>query len=120
MNLAFLVLLCIFTTVADYIFESAAIKTSPPWLDDTFTVSFDQATKSLSTFCLSVLVYQNLVPISLVISVELVKTMQSWLIYKDLELYYDKTDSPTVPKNYNIVFRTNVGGRSRPNKSHIQ
>lgn len=51
---------------------------------------------------LSVLLYQNLVPISLIITVEIVKTIQSWLIFQDLEMYYEKLDSPAIPRNYNI------------------
>lgn len=47
-------------------------------------------------------VFQNIVPISLYISIELVKTIQAFFIYQDADMYYEPLDHPCVPKTWNI------------------
>ncbi len=47
-------------------------------------------------------VFQNIVPISLYISIEIVKTIQAFFIYQDIEMYYEPLDHPCVPKTWNI------------------
>lgn len=54
------------------------------------------------TFWAALIVFQNLVPISLYISLEIVRTLQAVFIYSDVEMYYDKIDQPCVPKSWNI------------------
>src|SRR5271169_2201873 len=54
------------------------------------------------TFWTCVILFQNLVPISLYISIEIVKTAQVFFIYSDIEMYYEKLDYPCVPKSWNI------------------
>lgn len=54
------------------------------------------------TFWAAVILYQSLVPISLYISIEIVKTCQVFYIYSDCYMYYDKIDYPCTPKSWNI------------------
>jgi phospholipid-translocating ATPase len=54
------------------------------------------------TFWAAVILFQNLVPISLYISIEIVKTCQAFFIYSDTEMYYEKLDYPCTPKSWNI------------------
>lgn len=54
------------------------------------------------TFWAALIVFQNLIPISLYISLEIVRTLQAVFIYSDVEMYYDKIDQPCVPKSWNI------------------
>ncbi|KAK7917133.1 hypothetical protein PG985_010741 [Apiospora marii] len=54
------------------------------------------------TFWAAVIVFQNLVPISLYISLEIVRTLQAVFIYNDVGMYYDAIDQPCVPKSWNI------------------
>jgi hypothetical protein len=42
------------------------------------------------------------VPISLYISIEIVKTIQAYFISQDIEMYYEGYDTPCVPKSWNI------------------
>ncbi|GAA6022484.1 hypothetical protein JCM10207_008529, partial [Rhodosporidiobolus poonsookiae] len=53
-------------------------------------------------FGAALVLFQNIVPISLVITVELVKTIQAFFIYSDIDLYYEPLDLPCVPKTWNI------------------
>ncbi|POS84150.1 P-type ATPase-like protein [Erysiphe pulchra] len=54
------------------------------------------------TFWAAVILFQNLVPISLYISLEVIKTCQAFFIYSDSEMYYAKIDYPCTPKSWNI------------------
>ncbi|KAK3903448.1 hypothetical protein C8A05DRAFT_43319 [Staphylotrichum tortipilum] len=54
------------------------------------------------TFWAAVIVFQNLIPISLYISLEIVRTLQAFFIYSDIGMYYDKIDQPCIPKSWNI------------------
>ena len=54
------------------------------------------------TFWASVILFQNLVPISLYISLEIIKTAQAFFIYSDTFMYYEKLDYPCTPKSWNI------------------
>ncbi|GAA5863156.1 hypothetical protein JCM3774_001439 [Rhodotorula dairenensis] len=53
-------------------------------------------------FGATLILFQNIVPISLVITVELVKTIQAFFIWQDIDLYYEPLDLPCVPKTWNI------------------
>jgi phospholipid-translocating ATPase len=54
------------------------------------------------TFWAALILFQNLVPISLYISLEIIKTLQAFFIYSDTYMYYDKLDYPCTPKSWNI------------------
>lgn len=54
------------------------------------------------TFWAALIVFQNLVPISLYISLEIVRTLQAIFIYSDVEMYYEAIDQPCIPKSWNI------------------
>lgn len=54
------------------------------------------------TFWAALIVFQNLIPISLYISLEIVRTLQAVFIYSDVEMYYEPIDQPCVPKTWNI------------------
>ncbi|KAG5368999.1 Phospholipid-transporting ATPase DNF2 [Yarrowia sp. C11] len=56
----------------------------------------------LVTFFASLILYQSLVPISLYISIEIVKTIQAFFIYSDVQMYYAPIDYPCTPKSWNI------------------
>ncbi|KAL8972313.1 MAG: hypothetical protein Q9183_000619 [Haloplaca sp. 2 TL-2023] len=75
-------------TSSDF-FEFGSIGGSPP-LD------------GFITFWSCVILFQNLVPISLYISVELIRLAQAFFIYSDTFMYYDRIDYPCTPKSWNI------------------
>ncbi|KAK7402478.1 phospholipid transporting ATPase [Neonectria punicea] len=54
------------------------------------------------TFWAAIILFQNLVPISLYITLEIVRTLQAIFIYSDVEMYYEKIDQPCIPKSWNI------------------
>jgi len=70
-------------------FEFGGIARSPP-LD------------GFITFWSCVILFQNLVPISLYISIEIIRTLQAFFIYSDTSMYYERIDYPCTPKSWNI------------------
>ncbi|TGZ83219.1 phospholipid-translocating P-type ATPase [Ascodesmis nigricans] len=70
-------------------FEFGSIGGSPP-------------VDGIVTFWTAVILFQNLVPISLYISIEIIKLAQAFFIYSDVDMYYDKLDYPCTPKSWNI------------------
>ncbi len=65
-------------------------------------VSTSNIINALVIFGSCLVVFQNIVPISLYISIEIVKTIQAFFIYQDIEMYYAPLDYPCVPKTWNI------------------
>ncbi|KAL1641076.1 phospholipid transporting ATPase [Diplodia intermedia] len=54
------------------------------------------------TFWAAVILFQNLVPISLYITLEIIRTIQAFYIYLDVNMYYEKLDYPCTPRSWNI------------------
>lgn len=54
------------------------------------------------TFWAALILFQNLVPISLYISLEIVRSVQAFFIFSDTYMYYEKIDYPCTPKSWNI------------------
>ncbi|QPG77088.1 hypothetical protein FOA43_004487 [Brettanomyces nanus] len=59
-------------------------------------------TNGIVGFFVSLILYQSLVPISLYISIEIIKTAQAFFIYSDVNMYNERLDYPCVPKSWNI------------------
>lgn len=49
---------------------------------------------SVIIFVSSLVVFQNIVPISLYITIEIVKTIQAYFIFQDIEMYYEPCELP--------------------------
>ncbi|KAF9276469.1 hypothetical protein BGZ68_009992 [Mortierella alpina] len=54
------------------------------------------------SFMMSVITFQNLVPVALYLTVEGVKTIQAYFIYQDQGLYYEERDIPCIPRSWNL------------------
>ncbi|EKM80737.1 hypothetical protein AGABI1DRAFT_119321 [Agaricus bisporus var. burnettii JB137-S8] len=50
-----------------------------------------------------VILYNNLIPISLIVTMEIVKFQQAQLINSDLDMYYAKTDTPALCRTSSLV-----------------
>lgn len=66
-----------------------------------------QGTNAVKTFFSDILTYwvlfSNLVPISLFVTVEIVKFYQAYLISSDLDMYYKETDTPAICRTSSLV-----------------
>ncbi len=50
-----------------------------------------------------IILYNNLIPISLIVTMEVVKYQQAQLINSDLDMYYSKTDTPALCRTSSLV-----------------
>lgn len=50
-----------------------------------------------------IILYNNLIPISLIVTMEVVKFQQAQLINSDLDMYYAKTDTPALCRTSSLV-----------------
>ncbi|KAH3668933.1 hypothetical protein OGAPHI_002688 [Ogataea philodendri] len=66
------------------------------------TIAGSAVSNGILEFFVALILYQSLVPISLYISVEIIKTAQAFFIYSDVNMYYKKLDYPCTPKSWNI------------------
>ncbi|CAK9435324.1 uncharacterized protein LODBEIA_P57110 [Lodderomyces beijingensis] len=66
------------------------------------TIAGTPALNGLVGFFVAVILYQSLVPISLYITIEIIKTAQAFFIYSDVGMYYPKLDFPCTPKSWSI------------------
>lgn len=66
------------------------------------TIAGSPAMNGLVGFFVALILYQSLVPISLYISIEIIKTAQAFFIYSDNAMYYEKLDYPCTPKSWSI------------------
>lgn len=57
----------------------------------------------LVTFGNSLITFQNIVPISLYISIEVVRTIQAYFIFDDYDIYYEKTNRRTIARSWNLA-----------------
>lgn len=55
-----------------------------------------------TTFFNALITFQNVVPISLYISIEFVRTCQAAFIYFDSEMYYEPADQATMARSWNL------------------
>ncbi|GFQ01736.1 putative phospholipid-transporting ATPase 9 [Phtheirospermum japonicum] len=53
-------------------------------------------------FLTALLLYTNLIPISLYVSIEIVKVLQSIFINRDVHMYYEETDKPAHARTSNL------------------
>lgn len=66
------------------------------------TIAGTPAKNGLVNFFVAVILYQSLVPISLYITIEIIKLIQAYFIHCDIGLYYEKLDLPCNPKTWSI------------------
>lgn len=57
----------------------------------------------LVTFFNSLITFQNIVPISLYISIEFVRTAQAAFIYFDDDLWHRQSDTRTLARSWNLT-----------------
>ena len=99
MLVAILVSLSIISSVGDIITRATAHrKLAYLYIEDYSAVR--QFFEDIFTYWV---LYSNLVPISLFVTIEVVKYCHAFLINSDLDIYYDKTDTPAICRTSSLV-----------------
>lgn len=99
MLVAILLVLSAISTIGDIIVRSTAGQK----LTYLYYGSFNAASQFFLDIFTYWVLYSNLVPISLFVTLELVKYYQAFLINNDLDIYYPDTDTPTVCRTSSLV-----------------
>ncbi|KAL8981393.1 MAG: hypothetical protein Q9205_003812 [Flavoplaca limonia] len=99
MLVAILVVLSIISSVGDLVIRKKAAKE----LEYLFYGEYNGAGQFFSDIFTYWVLYSNLVPISLFVTIEIVKYYQAFLINSDLDIYYDRTDTPAICRTSSLV-----------------
>ncbi|KAJ2916976.1 hypothetical protein MD484_g3448, partial [Candolleomyces efflorescens] len=101
-NLLILALMAIACAVVDSILQHQDYPRDAPWLFWANRSGDNPSINGLITFFFALITFQNIVPISLYISIEFVRTCQAAFIYFDSEIYHKESDSPTIARSWNL------------------
>ncbi|KAL0067071.1 hypothetical protein AAF712_005858 [Marasmius tenuissimus] len=102
LNLALLAAMAVACGITDSILEQRYFDDSAPWLYGATLSDDNPKINGLVTWAFALVTFQNIVPISLYISIEAVRTVQAAFIFFDSHIYYEKTDQPTVSRSWNL------------------
>ncbi|KAH8809491.1 phospholipid-transporting ATPase 1 [Flagelloscypha sp. PMI_526] len=104
-NFGILVFMCGFSAVMSGVWDwrdTRGSGSSKTYFEQGIDPTDSIVLNAVITFASCFIAFQNIVPISLYISIEIVKTIQAYFISQDLNLYYGPLDAPCVPKTWNI------------------
>lgn len=105
-NLFLVFIVCLIMAIAHSIYLSFYGQIYAPYMDQFFLQrgsEISDASRSLFVFVASLIMFQNLVPISLYVTIEFVKTAQAYFIYSDIDMYDDRLDTTCVPRTWSIA-----------------
>ncbi|KAJ5084119.1 hypothetical protein NUU61_008698 [Penicillium alfredii] len=99
MLVSILIILSVISSVGDLVVRKSEAE-SLAYLDYGSVNSVRQFFMDIFTYWV---LYSNLVPISLFVTIEIVKYFQAFLVNSDLDIYYDKTDTPATCRTSSLV-----------------
>ncbi|KAI9001934.1 hypothetical protein BC832DRAFT_533113, partial [Gaertneriomyces semiglobifer] len=97
-NFLILIVMCVVVSLLQGRYKSQPGMRSAPWVD--WSESTGEA--GVFTFFAAMIMLQNVVPISLYITIEGVKTIQAYFIYSDHDMYHAASDTACTPKSWNM------------------
>lgn len=100
MLVGILITLSVVSSVGDLVIRQTAKPGQLWYLDYNSQNAAGQFFSDIFTYWV---LYSNLVPISLFVTIEIVKYFQAFLINSDLDIYYDKTDTPATCRTSSLV-----------------
>ncbi|KAG9321717.1 hypothetical protein KVV02_006631 [Mortierella alpina] len=101
LNFGILLLLCVVCAVGSSIYDSKWRGTAAEQLWNMSTRGV--VLEGVVTFFTSLIIFQNIIPISLYISIEFVKTFQAYFIWQDTDMYDVELDQFCTPKTWNLT-----------------
>ncbi|KAG8689121.1 hypothetical protein FRC08_011082, partial [Ceratobasidium sp. 394] len=101
-NLIILAIMAVVCAIVDSTLEKRAFKNGAYWMAFATQKDDNPSINGLVTFANALITFQNVIPISLYISIEFVRTCQAAFIYFDREIYYAKNDTPTLSRSWNL------------------
>ncbi|KAF8582656.1 phospholipid-translocating P-type ATPase [Ramaria rubella] len=101
-NLILLAIMAVVCGIVDALIEQKKYPESAPWLYDDNRSSDNPQINGLVTWANAFITFQNIIPISLYLSIEFVRTAQAAFIYFDHQIYYEKTEQRTLARSWNL------------------
>ncbi len=101
MNFIILIFMCLATAIVSGLLDGQRTASSH-FFEEGSDPSSSHIINAIITFASCLIAFQNIVPISLYISIEIVKTIQAYFISQDVEMFYAPYDTAVVPKTWNI------------------
>ncbi|KAH9900868.1 phospholipid-translocating P-type ATPase [Cubamyces lactineus] len=101
-NLVILLAMATVCGIVDAVLEQHYFPLNAPWLYGDTQGDDNVHINGLTTFIFALITFQNIIPISLYISIEGVRTCQALFIYFDREIYYEKTGQATLARSWNL------------------
>ncbi|KZT35488.1 phospholipid-translocating P-type ATPase [Sistotremastrum suecicum HHB10207 ss-3] len=102
-NLALLAVMAVACAIAEYFIDRGKTHHGAPWTFDENRSDDNPQINGLVTWANALITFQNVIPISLYISIEVVRTCQAAFIYFDKNIWYDKTDTATLARSWNLA-----------------
>ncbi|KAK7034698.1 hypothetical protein VNI00_012105 [Paramarasmius palmivorus] len=102
LNLLLLACMAVACGIADSILEQRDYPRGALWLYGDDQPDDNPRINGLVTWAFALITFQNIVPISLYISIEAVRTVQAAFIFFDAEIYYEKTQQRTLARTWNL------------------
>jgi phospholipid-transporting ATPase len=99
MLVGILIALSVITSVGDLIIRQTAASK----LAYLYYGNYQVAQQFFMDIATNWVLFSNLVPISLFVTIEIVKYFQAFLINSDLDIYYDRTDTPATCRTSSLV-----------------
>jgi len=104
LNFLILAIMCIVCAVTHYLY-TASFKSENAqfWTgDDNSDGNESPIIAAIKTFINSLILYQNIIPIALYVSVEISKTVHAYFIYSDEEIFDEELEKPTLARSWNL------------------
>ncbi|KLO12310.1 phospholipid-translocating P-type ATPase [Schizopora paradoxa] len=101
MNFVILFVMCLAAAIVSGLLDGQ-VHASSHFFEEGSDPSSSHLVNAIITFGSCLVAFQNIVPISLYISIEIVKTIQAYFISQDIEMFYAPYDTAVVPKSWNI------------------
>ncbi|OUM56786.1 hypothetical protein PIROE2DRAFT_49242, partial [Piromyces sp. E2] len=103
LNFLILAIMCIVCAVTHYLYIAAFYKERAQfWTGDESAKTESPIIAAIKTFINSLILYQNIIPIALYVSVEVSKTLQAYFIYSDEEIFDEELNKPTLARSWNL------------------
>jgi len=103
LNLIILAVMAVVCGIVDSVLEHRDYPRLAPWLFADNQSDDNPSINGLVTWAFALITFQNIVPISLYVSIEVVRTCQAVFIYFDKEIWYEKTNQATVARSWNLA-----------------
>ncbi|KAI0748707.1 phospholipid-translocating P-type ATPase [Daedaleopsis nitida] len=101
-NLMLLAVMAITCGIVDAVLQQHYYPLGAPWLYGDDHSDDNPHINGFFTAIYALITFQNIIPISLYISIEVVRTCQALFIYFDREIFYDKTGQATLARSWNL------------------